>query len=406
MTNVRQQRITLIDSLRGFALLGIFLVNIGFFTTSLQTISLNVNLWPGGYNDILDMLKSILIDSKFILIFSFLFGLGMILLQESCEARGLNFNRVYVRRMSALLMIGIIHGTLVWFGDILTHYAILGFLLLLFKRRKAKTLLVWSLALLLIVPVLFFIGSMASTGDSQAFTPLSGEEIHQFGLSYQARDAAIYGAGDAGQIFGQRLNDYISSFFNMIIFYPQILGLFLLGMYFGKRRFLHEVAEHRKLFKRWAWLGGIVGIALQALMTLTELPSWMEAVALFIGAPMLSLAYISIFTLIYQNKRWQKGLQLFSYPGKMAFTNYLLQSVICGFIFYSYGLGLYGTVDIGTQMLIALALFGVQVIFSAVWLRLFPIGPFEYVWRLFSYWGNPLKNKRVGDVRVPKALHK
>ncbi|MGG1878971.1 DUF418 domain-containing protein [Paenibacillus cisolokensis] len=394
MTDVRQQRITLIDSLRGFALLGIFLVNILFFTTSLQTISFGVDLWTGGYNEALGMLKDIFINSKFILIFSFLFGLGAVLLQNSCEAKGLSFRRVYARRLTALLVIGLIHGMLIWYGDVLTHYAILGFLLLLFIKRKPKTLLIWSLILQLIVPVLVVISSLASSGDPQ-FTTLSGEEMQQTALYYQAKDAAIYGAGDAGQILGQRLNDFIASIFNMILFYPQVLGLFLLGMYFGKRRFLHDVAGHRALFVRWAWIGGVLGLAAQLAMAWTELSFAMEAVMLFVGAPLMSLAYISLFALLYQNKRCQKVLRVFSYPGKMAFTNYLMQSVICGFIFYSYGLALYGTVDVGIQMLIALAVYAAQVIFSMLWLRLFPIGPLEYVWRLFTYWGKPVRKGAV-----------
>ncbi|WP_339267058.1 DUF418 domain-containing protein [Paenibacillus sp. FSL K6-1330] len=396
-----QPRIQLIDSLRGFALLGIFLVNITFFTTSLQTISFGVELWSGWYNEILMLLRGIVIDGKFILIFSFLFGFGMVLLQESSQAKGRSFNRIYTRRLTALLLIGLIHGILIWYGDILTHYALMGFLLMLFQRCKPRTLLIWSLSLLLLVPVLLTGASLLSSSAGQVFEPLSQADAHQMGIYFQERDAAIYGEGTMTQIIAQRLNDYIGSILNMVVFYPQVLGMFLMGAYFCKRRILHEVKKNRKGIIKLVVIGGSLGLVLQLVMSLADgLPSWGEAVALFVGAPLLTLGYIGAFALLYQNTSWQKVLNLFSYPGKMAFTNYLLQSILCGLIFYSYGLGWYGTIEPIWQMVMVVVIFALQAIFSRVWLKRLPIGPFEYIWRLFTYWGNPVKQGQKVNVRL------
>lgn len=396
-----QPRIQLIDSLRGFALLGIFLVNITFFTTSLQTISFGVELWSGWYNEILMLLRGIVIDGKFILIFSFLFGFGMVLLQESSQAKGRSFNRIYTRRLTALLLIGLIHGILIWYGDILTHYALMGFLLMLFQRCKPRTLLIWSLSLLLLVPVLLTGASLLSSSAGQVFEPLSQADAHQMGIYFQERDAAIYGEGTMTQIIAQRLNDYIGSILNMVVFYPQVLGMFLMGAYFCKRRILHEVQKNRKGIIKLVVIGGSLGLVLQLVMSLADgLPSWGEAVALFVGAPLLTLGYIGAFALLYQNTSWQKVLNLFSYPGKMAFTNYLLQSILCGLIFYSYGLGWYGTIEPIWQMVMVVVIFALQAIFSRVWLKRLPIGPFEYIWRLFTYWGNPVKQGQKVNVRL------
>ncbi|OME90691.1 DUF418 domain-containing protein [Paenibacillus lautus] len=396
-----QPRIQLIDSLRGFALLGIFLVNITFFTTSLQTISFGVELWSGWYNEILMLLRGIVIDGKFILIFSFLFGFGMVLLQESSQAKGRSFNRIYTRRLTALLLIGLIHGILIWYGDILTHYALMGFLLMLFQRCKPRTLLIWSLSLLLLVPVLLTGASLLSSSAGQVFEPLSQADAHQMGIYFQERDAAIYGEGTMTQIIAQRLNDYIGSILNMVVFYPQVLGMFLMGAYFCKHRILHEVQRHRMGIIRLVVIGGSLGLVLQLMMSLADgLPSWGEAVALFVGAPLLTLGYIGAFALLYQNTSWQKVLNLFSYPGKMAFTNYLLQSILCGLIFYSYGLGWYGTIEPIWQMVMVVVIFALQAIFSRVWLNRLPIGPFEYIWRLFTYWGNPVKQGQKVNVRL------
>lgn len=394
-----QSRIELIDSLRGFALLGIILVNITFFTTSLQTISYGVDLWSGWYNELAMLLRGIVIDGKFVLIFSFLFGFGMVLLQESSQAKGRSFNRIYIRRLTALFLFGLIHGIFIWYGDILTHYALMGFLLMLFQRCKPRTMLIWSLILLLIVPVLVTGASLLSDSASQAFQPISQADARQIGVYYQERDTAIYGEGTVAQITIQRVNDYIGSIFNMLLFYPQILGMFLMGAYFCKRRFLHKVQENRKGILRLVILGGSVGLALQLVISLAKgLPFWGEAAALFVGAPLLALAYIGIFALLYQHKPWKKVLHWFSYPGKMAFTNYLLQSILCGLIFYSYGLGWYGMIGPAWQMLIAVIIFALQAVFSRVWLNWLPIGPLEYVWRLFTYWGNPLNRGERGNV--------
>lgn len=395
-------RIELLDSLRGFALLGIFLVNISFFTTSLQTISFGVDLWSGWYNELVLLLRGIFIDGKFVLIFSFLFGFGMVLMRESAEAKGRSFNRIYIRRLTALLWIGLLHGIFIWHGDILTHYALIGFLLMLFQRCKPRTLLIWSLSLLLVVPILVTGASLLSDSTSQAVGPVSQVDIHQIGVYYQERDAAIYGAGTMTQIIIQRVNDYISSIFNMLIFYPQILGMFLMGAYFCKRRILHDVQENRKGIIRLLIIGGGIGLVLQLVLSLVKgLSFWVETAAVFVGMPLLALAYISVFALLYQNELWKKTLRWFSYPGKMAFTNYLLQSVLCGLIFYSYGLGWYGTIEPVWQMLMAVAIFALQAVFSRVWLKRFPIGPFEYVWRLFTYWGSPLNQ---GRRRKPEPL--
>jgi len=393
-------RIELIDSLRGFALLGIFLVNISFFTTSLQTISYGVDLWSGWYNELVLLLRGIIIDGKFVLIFSFLFGFGMVLMRESAQAKGRSFNRMYTRRLTALLLIGLFHGIFIWYGDILTHYALMGFLLMLFQRCKPRTLLIWSLSLLLVVPILVTGASLLSDSASQAVNPISQADATQIGVYYQERDAAIYGAGTLTQIIIQRVNDYIGSIFNMLLFYPQILGMFLMGAYFCKRRILHDVQENRRGIIRLLIIGGSIGLVLQLVLSLVKgLPFWGEAAALFVGAPLLALAYIGVFALLYQGNHWKKFLHWFSYPGKMAFTNYLLQSVLCGLIFYSYGLGWYGTIEPIWQMMIVVLIFALQAVLSRVWLKRFPIGPLEYVWRLFTYWGSPLNQGQRGQVQ-------
>lgn len=399
MTNP-QDRIKLIDSLRGFALLGIFLVNIMFFTTSLQTISYGVELWTGWYNEILIWLRETVIAGKFILIFSFLFGFSMVLMQERSLVNGRNFNRVYIRRLTSLLLIGLIHGIFIWYGDILTHYAILGFLLLLFQRCKPRTMFIWSLVLLLLVPVLTTGASLLNSSSSNTYEMLSQTDIDQIGKYYQELDASIYGEGTVTQIIIQRLNDFLRSALNMVIFYPQILGMFLMGAYFCKRRFLHEVQKNKKGIVRLILIGGSLGLALQLVMSLVDgLPFWGEAVAVFVGAPLLALCYIGIFALLYQRETLRKSLNWFSYPGKMAFTNYLLQSILCGFVFYSYGLGWYGVIEPIWQMLIVIVIFALQAVFSKFWLMRFSMGPLESIWRLFTYWEKPVKQRQNLNTR-------
>ncbi|MEC0209808.1 DUF418 domain-containing protein [Paenibacillus ehimensis] len=383
------ERIVFLDIVRGIAILGILLVNMTFYSSSLQAIQMQIEQWPGIWDQAVKMLQRIFVDGKFMAMFSFLFGYGMILFKERAEQKGNRFGRLYARRLLALLVFGLIHGILIWFGDILVHYALLGFILLLFHKRRTRTLLIWAIALLLLLPAV-----LVATGAPA--TPKLSPETAARVQKMIARDQLIYGSGTFADIGRQRFGDWVMSFFNQITFYPQILGLFLLGAYFAKRRVLHDIRAHAGLLRKLCWWAGGFGLITNiAVVSLPDQPAFAGAKSLFtvlgvlLGSPLLGLGYIALVALWFKRSPQHSPLSLFAPVGRMAFTNYILQSLVCTLLFYGYGLGWYGKVGPAAGLLLALAVFGAQMVWSRLWFKRFSIGPLEWLWRGFTYWNNP-----------------
>ena len=247
--SLQKKRIEIIDIIRGIAVFGILVVNMAFYNSSYQAISMQVELWPGFWDQLVKGLESVLFEGKFIAVFSFLFGFGMIMLKEAALKRDRPFAPLFARRLSALLLFGLIHGLLIWYGDILFHYALLGFFLLLFHQRKPKTLLIWAVVLLSLLPTLLLL-----TGGGVA-----SDQFQAIGKQAMNHDMAIYGHGSFSDISKQRFFDWLSALLSQVMFYPHLLGLFLLGSYFAKKKIFHDLTGNRPLLRRicgWTFILG------------------------------------------------------------------------------------------------------------------------------------------------------
>ncbi|GAB2571556.1 DUF418 domain-containing protein [Gracilibacillus alcaliphilus] len=384
------QRVKLLDIVRGLALLGILLINMRFFTTSLQTIQFQLEVSSNWWDQTAQTLLDFFVAGKFIAIFAFLFGYGMMLMKDSAVKRGYRFVPLYSRRLLALLLFGLIHGWFIWYGDILLHYALLGFILLLFYKRKARTLLVWSILLLLFIP-----GIMLLSGTDGSYEP-SPEWMEQV-QQWITEDEVIYSSGSWTEIQSLRIRDWNSSLLNQIIFYPQILGLFLLGVYFAKKRWFQHVTENRATLRKICWWTGGVGFLSHLIPVSLKLFSWgtetllgqLELFQHLLGSPLIGVFYILLVALLIQKKTWEVLLNPLANVGRMAFTNYIMQSVICTLIFYGYGFGWFGKVGPAIASLIAITIFVVQIVYSMVWFRYFRIGPLEWLWRWITYLSLP-----------------
>lgn len=189
------ERIVLLDILRGFAIFGILVYNMAYFSAPLYLQMAGQTWGEGGVDRLIELGVRFLVQGKFYSLFSFLFGLGFALQLQRAEGRGVRFVPLYRRRLLALLLIGLVHGFLIWMGDILTVYALLGFLLFLFRRRQPKTLLV-AAVLFMLVPVLLATGMVLASGSGDA-SPFGAVEDYQIlvALSHQA-----YGAGSLADI--------------------------------------------------------------------------------------------------------------------------------------------------------------------------------------------------------------
>jgi len=379
---------------RGIAILGILLVNMAHF--SYPDLYLHLigpdNFFTANWSDADQLtvkLLHIFVQTKFIYMFSFLFGFGMIIMMERAEAKSQKFAPIYIRRLFALLIFGMIHAFFIWDGDVLTDYAILGFVLLAFRKRRPKTLLIWAIALYMLFAIPLALSAAIPIEESAEMTEWQAEMAVE---SEQNAKQALenYGEGTFLQIAKQRVHDrmYYMSMNGMASLNPILYFLanipyfcmFLLGAYFAKRKILHRPNEHKPALKKLLMIGLLIGLPSSMISGLAE-----NDALLFIGAPFLMLFYIIAAVFLLERPWGKKILMPFAAVGRTAFTNYIMQSVIATTLFYNYGFGLYGKVNPFLGLFISLGIFFVQLIISNYWLKHFRYGPLEWVWRIATY---------------------
>ncbi len=394
------ERLQVVDILRGVAIFGILLVNMAGFSTPLYLELARMQLWSNPIDQGVMGLIALFAQAKFYTLFSFLFGFGFSILLLRAEGRGVRFGPLYVRRLLVLLLIGLAHATLFWVGDILVSYAILGFVLLLFRRSSPRTLLIWA-GIATLVPLLLNLllyGMIALVRlVPEAAAPieqsLKQSEANFRTLSEQA--LRIYAEGNFIEMTQQRLQELSVYYSSAWLNFPFILTMFLLGLYAGRRGIFNNIEAHRPFIKRVMIWGLIIGLplnlglamitALNIDTTRNPLAGIVEIVAIGIGGPALSLCYTAALTLLCSGATWQRRFAPIAAVGRMALSNYLLQTLICTTIFYSYGLGLYGQVGPALGLLLTVLIYAVQIPLSFWWLRHFRFGPVEWFWRSLTY---------------------
>lgn len=389
-----RQRLEHIDIIRGFAIFGILLVNMAHFSYPdlylyfIGPDNFFMREW-GALDKITHQLLNIFVQMKFITMFSFLFGFGMIIMMERVVERGGKFGFIYTRRLFILLIFGCIHAFFIWDGDILTEYALLGFVLLLFRNRKPKTILIWAIVFYLIILIPAALMSFASLAGTPETTEFDESFIAE--SEKNAKQAlATYARGTFMEVAQQRIHDrqyymmlngmaYLNPIIYFLVNIPYFC-MFLLGVYFAKKRYLHRPSEHGKTLKRLWLISLIIGLPVNILFGITN-----DETLLLIGGPFLMLFYVISIVFMMQHQLAKRFLIPFSAVGKTALSNYLLQSIIATAIFYSYGLGLYGSVYPFLGLFISLIIFAFQLALSNWWVKHFRYGPVEYVWRVLTY---------------------
>ena len=382
---LRQERVEAIDILRGVAILGILIVNMQLFST------------PEGLpvDGTAERLIYFFAQEKFKALFSFLFGLGLAVQMMRAEARGAHFLPLYARRLCVLFLIGIAHFLLVWDGDILHDYALLGFVLLLFHRSSPKTLLVGA-GVLLAIPMLFYgittyssITSHVSPQMKEWITYENGAEDN--GTSDDFSDT--YARGSYAEMVTLRESE-LPRDMSPDTDDAYVLALFLLGLYAGRRRIFHDIPAHLPFIRRVQRWGLVIGVAGNAAFAVggsfdpspTSVTQNVGRLCLVVAAPALMLFYASTIILVTQRETWRRRLAPLAAVGRTALSNYLLQSLICTTIFYSYGLALFGKVSPSLGVLLTITIFLIQIPLSVWWLRRFQFGPVEWLWRSLTYW--------------------
>jgi uncharacterized protein len=339
-------------------------------------------------------------ESKFYTQFSFLFGYGMALQMARAAVRQTGFVPLYARRLGVLLLIGAFHGVLFWAGDILLTYAILGFvLLLLFRNRRDKTLVIWACCFLFLPAImmaaicgLIALAEMAPDGPAEMQERFEQLEREMTVGAWQA--VTIYRHGSLGDILARRVLDLQQVWFMLALMAPSVMGIFLLGFMAGRRKWLHDPGDHSGTLRKILLLvlplalvsNGAYVAVVEASSWIRPSWSWVLTMAIVpVAALSLASCYVSGLALLVQRPPAHKLLAPLAAVRRTALTNYLLQSVICSTLMCSYGMGLYGRVHPPVAVGLTVLIFVVQVWFSNWWLRRFRFGPAEWLWRSATY---------------------
>ena len=357
------ERIPALDILRGFALFGVLLAYAVWSLGSPPEQTFNQT------DRVLSWVLSTLVDTKFYTLFAFLFGLGFSMQLARTRARGISLVPVYSRRLLALLLIGLAHALLLRNGDILVPYAVMGFFLLLFRNASNRTLAIGAISALLFP----YLARSAWELTGLPFPQRPETE----GMSYIAANYAWVRYWYA----------------TAITFWPASLPMFLFGLYIGRRRFFDNVVPHRRGLRLALIAGLAVGVFAFAGAALLNRP-WANSprpLVLRITSGLLwsvhawglAAFYASSLLSLLQNRGWQRRLAPLGAVGRMALTNYLLQSALIVPVCMT--LGLFDRVTPSMGVLIALCVWAIQVPASVWWLRHFNFGPAEWMWRSLTY---------------------
>ena len=339
-----------------------------------------------------------LAQAKFFTLFSFLFGWGFAtqFLRAGERGAAAGFPRLYLRRSAILGLIGIVHIVLLSEGDILLLYAVVGLLLLPLRNVRPEVLRRWVKWLLIVpaaVSVLMF-GAMAlgraSPEGAAEMAATDREMAEEFRIEARTTTAAYLEPAFV-RIAATRVGNYARNAWLPLVLAPTVLAMFLLGLAAGRRGLTPNTADHRALLRRLRTWGLVIGLPVAALSaagvgllpTLSAL--WCLWVNGTIAGPLLAMAYGSGIALLWKRAGWQRWLRPLASMGRMALTNYLLQSVVATLLFYGYGLGLARRVSPPLALLIVVAILAGQLLISGWWLRRYRFGPAEWLWRTLTY---------------------
>jgi len=391
-----RDRLVSLDVLRGVAVLGILVLNIQSFSM-IGAAYMNPHAYGDleGANRTVWYFTHLLGDQKFMSIFSMLFGAGIALMAASAEAKGRSAVWLHVRRMAWLGLFGLLHAHLLWYGDILWFYAWCGFLAYFLRRLPVPILI--GLAVLLFA---ISSGISAFFGWSMEFW---GEEgVQQFSDESWLPTAEIVqkelDAYRGGWLSQAPHRSMTAIFFETLLLFVFGIGFKALGlMLIGIALFRTGVLSAKRspgFYLAMIVLGLGIGLPVVAFGVQQNIAhGWDVNYSFFFGglynfwaSALVALGYVGIVMLVCRLCGNAVFLRPLAATGRMAFTNYIAQTVICTTIFYGHGFGLFGSVERVEQIAIVAAICGVQLIWSPIWLRFFRFGPMEWLWRSLSYW--------------------
>jgi uncharacterized protein len=406
-------RHVILDILRGFAIFGILMVNMQIFyrPTSMMLVGYTGSADTTGL--VSEAFIKFFFEGKFYVLFSLLFGYGFWIFLNKKASDEQHIIPIFRRRLFILLLIGIAHVVLLWPGDILVYYALFGFLLLLFRKKSDRGLVKWAIWLALvpvILSVMMFLMFFLASMNPESKAAFESNVTERMGLltAFISQAYEIYTNGSFFEIVSVRLREYQFLLPGIFFFYPVVLAMFLLGLWAARRDLLIRYRDHISFFQKSLWVSLVFGVPASSAYVYSYFTaeaggadpvSFIATLTHTAGGFFMSLFYVSAIILLYHKGKLSIGRYL-APVGRMALTNYLLQSLICTTLFLSYGFGLFGQITVLQGILLSILIFGLQIPFSMWWLDRYTYGPAEWLWRSLTYlkW-QPLK-KPVPTIAV------
>ncbi|MDE6637315.1 MAG: DUF418 domain-containing protein [Muribaculaceae bacterium] len=387
------KRHIILDALRGFALLGICMANFPEFSLySFLPVEASSAMPTSGWDYFTKYFLSIFVDGKFYTIFSLLFGIGFSIIISNVTKRGGNAYVIFYRRMLVLLIIGFLHLMYIWSGDILMLYALMGMVLPLFIKVSDKALL-WTAGVLLFLPVILdFLLEGIGIYPSAPIVDWQWRECAKVGITeenfaYWLRDADTYGKVFDFLIQGAivRIQEFVDGHR-----WFKVLGLFMIGLYIGRNRLYADLEKRKDKLRKVAIWGLSFGIPLSCLYAWDSMSghpfgNGTHSLIYFLSVYLTAFGYIGAIGLLYLRNKDAACWKILAYPGRMALTNYIGQSLIGMLIYYGTGFGFGADTGLIYVELNVFCVFIFQICFSALWLRFFRFGPLEWIWRCLTY---------------------
>jgi uncharacterized protein len=368
-------RIVAIDIVRGVALFGVMTINVTTeFRVSIFEQFLQDHVDGGWLDRALYSFLMIGIDLKAFALFSLLFGLGLAI-QHDHLSRHPQRITLLIRRLAFLMLVGGVHLLLVWNGDILFEYAIAGFIVVALLFGPSRLPAAVGLALLAVFIVSPFLPPIATMPSRSWMTQAAAEATR------------VYGSGGFADVLAFRIRELPGLLPLHLFIFPRTVALMLIGAAIWRAGLIQRVSRVCRWLPMAAAIGGGCGAALAAIhaIGLFDL-GWQGQLSLErLGTVLLAFGYGAVIIWAFGKTRAQSLLAWAAPLGRMAFTNYVMQSVVFGWLFYGYGLGLFAKVGVATALAIGTSVYAAQLIFSAHWLLRYRFGPLEWLWRSAMY---------------------
>ncbi len=403
---VIEQRIEILDVVRGFALLGILIMNLPGFSSSFFAEVDGSHLWPAWHDQWAETVRDMLFDGKFNSMFSLLFGLGFTIQLGRLMAKTPDTAVItYTRRLVFLFLIGLTHIVLLWNGDVLHIYALLGLMLLALRNASDRMVYAILAAAILFSPIHGMIRLLIAHFDGAAVSAeLTANHIAAWKVWIDSNNLA-FGTGTYMESVRERAAEQI--FFHSSVrralgvanVYTILLSTMLIGFIIGRKGWVSQISERMPTIRRLQWWTLSIGLLCAAVFGSAEMfyrtpgPSVIKLlanVAYIVSRLTLAMFYVLTIVRLAQSPVWQRRFAPLAVAGRMPLSNYLLQSVIASVIFQGWGLGFWGKVGPALELLLAPAIFFlIQIPLSVWWLNRYRFGPMEWVWRYATYRARP-----------------